>query len=58
MVSTVCYRKSDNWMMETVYSELRLGNLSKGAINSLKAMLPLARMCPLAVMHAPRPEYS
>ena len=25
--STVSYRKSDNWMMETVYSELKVGNL-------------------------------
>ena len=45
-------------MMETVYSELRLGNLSKGAINSFKAVLPLARMFPLAVVHTPRPEQS
>ena len=27
MVSTVRYRKSDNWMMETVYSEPKVGNL-------------------------------
>ena len=26
-VSTVGYRKSDNWIMETVYSELKGGNL-------------------------------
>ena len=27
VVSTACYRKSDNWMMETVYSELKVGSL-------------------------------
>ena len=26
-VSTACYGKSDNWTMETVYSELKVGNL-------------------------------
>ena len=25
--STVLYRKIDNWVMETVYSELQVGNL-------------------------------
>ena len=25
VVSTVCYSKSDNWMMETLYSELKVG---------------------------------
>ena len=27
VIATVRYRKNDNWMMETVFSELKLGNL-------------------------------
>ena len=27
VVATVRYRKSDNWLMETVYSKLKVGNL-------------------------------
>ena len=67
MGSTVHYRKSDNLMMETVFSKLKVGNLlqlrkvtyqkfnssivSKGAMNNFNEMFPLARMIPLAVMH-------
>ena len=25
--STVCYRESENWMMETAYSKVKVGNL-------------------------------
>ena len=61
VVSTVRYTKCDNWMMETAYSKLNVGNfvklhnmiltqqqriVSKGAMNSFKKMFPLA------VMHA------
>ena len=33
-VFKVRYRKSENWMMETVYSELKVGNNNSAIVNS------------------------
>ena len=39
-----------------MYQKVNSSIVSKGAMNSLKEMFPLARMFPLTVMHTPSPS--